>query len=43
MTTTTTTPVIVGMMSNGLLIVTSGHGLYLVHPQWLVTSRSVTR
>ncbi len=32
-----------GMTSKVFLIVTSGHGLHLVRPQWLVTSKSVAR
>lgn len=41
---TTTTPTIVGMMANGLLIVKSGHGFYLVHQGWMfVAYGEITR
>jgi len=40
---TITTPAIVGMMSNGLLIVRSGHGFYLVHSNWFVAYEEITR
>ncbi len=40
---TITTPAIVGMMSNGLLIVSSMHGIYVVHPNWLVVYGEAAR
>jgi len=40
---TTTTPTIIGMTSNGLLIVSSGHGTYLIHQNWMLVYREIAR
>lgn len=40
---TATTPTIVGMTLDGLLIVGSTHGYYLVNPNWLDIPASIAR
>ncbi len=42
-TPTVTKPTVIGTTLNGLLIVSSAHGHYLVHPNWLVVYGETAR